>query len=180
MKREELQKLGLSDEQVDSVMAMHGTDIQSLKGQVSTLETERDNYKTQVDEASSTIATLKKDNKDIEDIQKAAKEWEDKFNQAEKDRVNAVNDAKLNAGLAGVQANDINILKSQLNLDALSFTDEGIQGLDEQIKTLKEQKAFLFKPETPGDMRFERHKPPKSDGDTISSLEQEINAVFGE
>lgn len=48
MKREELRKLGLTDEQIDSVMNIHGDDMNAQKAtinrlneQISTLTTER-------------------------------------------------------------------------------------------------------------------------------------------
>lgn len=55
MKREDLRKLGLTDEQVDQVMSMNGEDVNASKAIVAqrdetirTLTTERDGLKEQV------------------------------------------------------------------------------------------------------------------------------------
>ena len=62
MKREELKNIGLSDEQIDKVMALNGQDIENFKSKAESLETERDSFKTQVEEANKTIGDLKKIN----------------------------------------------------------------------------------------------------------------------
>ena len=48
MKRKFLEDMGLSKEQVDNIMAENGRDIEAIK-------TERDNYKTQLDTAQTTV-----------------------------------------------------------------------------------------------------------------------------
>ncbi|MDD3212781.1 MAG: phage scaffolding protein [Eubacteriales bacterium] len=67
MKREELEKLGLTKEQIDSVMAINGTDVEANKKtlatkdeQIAALTTERDGLKTQVSDRDKDIAELKK------------------------------------------------------------------------------------------------------------------------
>lgn len=77
MKREELRKLGLTDEQIDSVMNIHGDDMNAQKAtinhlneQISTLTTERDGLKTQVSDRDNDIAELKKSAGDNEALTK--------------------------------------------------------------------------------------------------------------
>lgn len=178
MKREELKNLGLSDEQIDKVMALNGQDIENFKSKAESLETERDSFKSQVEEANKTIGDLKKNNKDIEDIQNKATEWENKYNEAEEARVKAVRDGLLNTKLAGVNAHDVEMLKGQLNMDTLKFTDDNIEGLDEQLKSLKESKGFLFKDESNSETRFSAHTPPGSGGENVSEMEATINSIF--
>lgn len=179
MKREELKNLGLSDEQIDKVMALNGQDIENFKSKAESLETERDSFKSQVEEANKTIGDLKKNNKDIEEIQKKATEWEEKYNTAETARVEAVRNGLLNTALAKVNAHDVEMLKSQLNMDSLKFEDDKIEGLEEQIKMLRENKSFLFKEDSKPETRFSAHTPPESGGENISAMEAEINKVFG-
>lgn len=50
MKREDLKNLGLTDEQIEKVMAEHGKDITSLQEKVNGLTSERDGLKSQLDE----------------------------------------------------------------------------------------------------------------------------------
>ena len=49
MKREDLKNLGLTDEQIEKVMAEYGKDITSLQKKVNGLTNERDGLKSQLD-----------------------------------------------------------------------------------------------------------------------------------
>ncbi|MEG2621418.1 MAG: phage scaffolding protein [Clostridia bacterium] len=67
MKRDELRKSGLTDEQIDCVMNQHGEDMNAQKAmlsqkdeQIATLTTERDGLKTQVADRDKDISELKK------------------------------------------------------------------------------------------------------------------------
>lgn len=53
----------------------------------------------------------------------------------------------LDSELDKVNTHDKALLKSLLDLKKLKFGEGGVEGLDEQIKTLKESKPYLFKPE---------------------------------
>lgn len=56
MRTEELTALGLTDEQATSVLAMAGRDIEKHKATARDLETERDDLRTRLTTAESTIA----------------------------------------------------------------------------------------------------------------------------
>lgn len=76
MKREFLKELELTDEAIDKIMAENGKDIEGFKSKVSTLETERDGLKTQLDEANTQIEGFKE--LDVDGIKAAADEWKQK------------------------------------------------------------------------------------------------------
>lgn len=154
MKREELKGLGLSDEQVDKVMGIHGTDVNDLKGQVSQLTTERDALKQRAADSDKQLNELKAAHKDDKDF------------QAEIDKLKADNKAKDDAAskqlketklnyqteLALVKAGALNTKAASalIDKDKLSLDEKGnVTGLDEQLKTLKsdDSSKFLFKAE---------------------------------
>lgn len=60
MKRKFLEDMGLSKEQVDNIMAENGKDIEAIKS-------ERDNYKTQLDTAQTTLKSFEGVN--VQDLQ---------------------------------------------------------------------------------------------------------------
>ena len=60
MKREDLKKLGIEDSLVDSIMALHGSDIEKHKTDLATAQTELGSLKTQLTEAGATIEGFKK------------------------------------------------------------------------------------------------------------------------
>lgn len=79
MKREFLTKL-LPDapkEVIDQIMNENGKDIEAQKNTISTLTTERDGLKTQLDTARSEIQSYK--DMDIDGIKAKASEWEEKY-----------------------------------------------------------------------------------------------------
>lgn len=57
MKKEDLQKLGLTDEQINEVFKMNGLDVNGAKGELENAKKELENYKSQF---TSTQAELKK------------------------------------------------------------------------------------------------------------------------
>ena len=63
MKREDLKNLGLTDEQIEKVMAEHGKDITSLQEKVNGLTNERDGLKSQLDERDQQLVDLQKNSK---------------------------------------------------------------------------------------------------------------------
>lgn len=154
MKREELKGLGLSDEQVDKVMGIHGTDVNDLKGQVSQLTTERDALKQRAADSDKQLNELKAAHKDDKDF------------QAEIDKLKADNKAKDDAAskqlketqlnyqteLALVKAGALNTKAASalIDKDKLGLNEKGnVTGLDEQLEALKsdDSSKFLFKAE---------------------------------
>jgi hypothetical protein len=154
LKREELKGLGLSDEQVDKVMGIHGTDVNDLKGQVSQLTTERDALKQRAADSDKQLNELKAAHKDDKDF------------QAEIDKLKADNKAKDDAAfkqlketqlnyqteLALVKAGALNTKAASalIDKDKLSLDEKGnVTGLDEQLEALKsdDSSKFLFKAE---------------------------------
>lgn len=154
MKTEELKGLGLTDDQVKSVMALHGTDVNALKGQVSQLTTERDALKQRATDSDKQLNELKAVHKDDKDF------------QAEIDKLKADNKAKDDAAskqlketqlnyqteLALVKAGALNTKAASalIDKDKLSLDEKGnVTGLDEQLKALKsdDSSKFLFKAE---------------------------------
>ncbi|MBN2920200.1 MAG: phage scaffolding protein [Lactobacillus sp.] len=90
MKREDLKKLGLSDEQIEGVMSAHGKDITSLQEKVNRLTSERDGLKSQLDERDQQLVDLQKNSKNVDDLnekikqlqadnKKANEEWQNKL-----------------------------------------------------------------------------------------------------
>jgi len=78
MEREFLKGLELDKETIDTIMAEHGKNVQSLKDDNESLRKERDDLKTQVDNANKEIQSYK--DMDIDSIKQSASDWETKYN----------------------------------------------------------------------------------------------------
>ena len=83
MKTEDLTALGLTEEQVDKVFALHGKAIDAQKQKVTAAEEERDNYKSQLDTANETLKRFK--GIDPDKIQGEIQAYKQKAEDAEKD-----------------------------------------------------------------------------------------------
>lgn len=88
MKREDLRKIGLTDEQVDQVMAINGDEVNASKAiiaqrdeQIKTLTTERDGLKDQVAARDKDIADVKKTAGDNSALTQQLSELQTKYNE---------------------------------------------------------------------------------------------------
>lgn len=83
MKTEELTALGLNEEQVNKVFAMHGKEINAQKQKTTDAEAQRDNYKSQLDAANETLKKF--EGIDPENIKKEIETYKTQAENAQKD-----------------------------------------------------------------------------------------------
>lgn len=96
MKREQLKELGLTDEQLGSVMALHGTTVNELNSNVATAEQQANQYKEQLDANQSELDALKKSAKGNEELTTQLSELQEKYNQAKSDSETKIAEIKKN------------------------------------------------------------------------------------
>jgi hypothetical protein len=153
MKRDDLKTLGLTEEQIDKIMALNGQDIEANKAKLTTLQSELDGTKKLVTDANTEIENFKK--LDIEGVRKAADEWKAKAEQAEAEAVKQIQmlkfDHALDGALTGAKAKNAKAVKALLEMQNLKLneTDGSIIGLDDQIKKVKETNEYLFDSDEP-------------------------------
>jgi hypothetical protein len=155
MKREDLKKLlgdSATDEAIDKIMSLHGADVESHKGKLTTAQTEIDGLKGQLTEASAAIEGFKKLNP--EQLQAAADDWKAKAEQAQTDAAAQVATLKfdhaLESALTGAKARNPKAVTALLSRDALKLQDDGsILGLKEQLETIQKDNDYLFESDKP-------------------------------
>lgn len=145
MKREDLKAMGLTDEQIEKVMAENGKDIQAEKDNTATKQKEVDTLNTQLSTANEQIKGFKDMN--IDEIKQKSAEWEQKYKDTQADLKKVRENALIDKSLSSINAHDIDVVKGLLKMDSLVFKDNEVIGLDAQIEALKKDKAFLFKEE---------------------------------
>ena len=106
MKTEFLKGLGLSDEQIKSVMAENGKDIEVEKEKTKTATTELDGIKTQLTEANKTITDLKKNNGDNEALQTKVKEYEKAIADQKAENIRLQRESAVKVALKGAGCTD--------------------------------------------------------------------------
>lgn len=148
MKREQLKDLGLSDEQIGSIMALHGQTVNELNKGLATAEQERDQFKEQLDSNQTELDTLKESAKGNEDLTKQLTDLQEKFDTVKSESETKLSeqqkDFAIKLALKEAAALDEDIVLGQLDKDTIKVVDGKLQGFDEQLKGLQENKSFLF------------------------------------
>jgi len=154
MKREDLKKLNLTDEQIDSIMGLHGADIESHKTKLTDLQAQFDAAQTQLTEANTAIEGFKK--LKPEELQAAADEWKVKFETAQTEAQTQILSIKRSNALEKqlketYKVKDVKSVKAHLDDQKIQFNekDETFVGLDEQVKPVKEKHDYLFEGDKP-------------------------------
>lgn len=155
MTRKQLEDLGLTKEQVDSVMKINGDDIENAKGTASTeiknLQTEVEGLKTQVGDRDKQLETLKASAGDNADLKKQIEDLQTENATAKATHESELNQLKIDfaveKALTGAKAKNITAVKALLDLKDAKFDKEGnVKGLAEQIEKLTSDEGtkFLF------------------------------------
>ena len=155
MTRKQLEDLGLTKEQADSVMKINGDDIENAKGTAATeiknLQTEVDGLKTQVGDRDKQLETLKASAGDNADLKKQIEDLQTENATAKANHESELNQLKIDfaveKALTGAKAKNIKAVKALLELnDAKLDKDGNVKGLAEQIEKLTSDEGtkFLF------------------------------------
>lgn len=153
MKREMLKELGLTDEQIDKVMAENGADIEKHKAAAETSKTELDGLKAQLAERDKQLKELQSgagDNAALKEqlaaLEAANKEQKAAFEQQMQDlRFQTA----LETELLKADVVDADLVNVKLDKTKIKLNDDGtLAGLSEQLDGLKTSYGFLFKQQT--------------------------------
>ena len=149
MKTEDLKEKGLTDEQINFVMAENGKDLKKLQKENETLTSDRDTWKEKAETAEETLKGF--EGIDPAQVQAQLAEYKKKAEDAEKDR-----DAKiyerdfadaLKTALDGVKFSSEAAKKAvmaDIKEAGLKLKDGKILGLNDLISQMKEKDASAF------------------------------------
>lgn len=149
MKREELKKLGLTDEQIDAVMKENGIDIESEKAKTVKAETERDGFKTTLDDTQTELKKF--DGLDVEAQKQSVLDLQSKYDTDTKalgDKLTAqayTHDAE--KYLSGVKfSSDLARKAALTEFEKQKFKQNGEKflGADDWVKNMKESSPDAF------------------------------------
>lgn len=130
MKTEFLKDLGLTDEQISSIMAENGKDVEKYKNSSEKYKQQYESTKASLDEANTTIQSYK--DMDIEGIKKSADDWKEKYEK---------NNAEMVAKLAQQERNHaMDTYFSQMKFSSESARRGIIAQFNEQNFDLKDGK----------------------------------------
>ena len=177
MKREDLKKLGLEDEAIESVMKLHGQTVNGLQEQVTALQASEANLKSQNEKHEKDLRTLQKDNDDNETLKQTIKDLQKQNADAkagyEQQLVGMQRDSAIEKALATSGAKNTKAVKALLDADKIVFKDGELSGLAEQLEAYKQSDPYMFDMGT----KPEGYEPAGgSPAKTYSSMEEAIKA----
>lgn len=152
MKREFLEGMGLEKDAIDKIMAEHGKTVESQKSKVTELTTSLDDVKKQLDQRDKDLKELKKQAEGSEELQTKLADLEKQYKTDKEAYEAKIKDTQLTSALKlslNGKVHDADLVASLIDKSTIELSDDGNikKGLDDQIKTLKESKSFLFVPE---------------------------------
>ena len=173
MTRKQLEDLGLTKEQIDSIMKINGEDIENAKAvnaaEITNLKTENEALSKQVKDRDKQIDTLKSSVGDNEEFKKQIETLQAE-NKA-KDEAHAKEltqlkiDTAVEKALTDNGALNIKAAKALLELADAKLLDDGtVKGLAEQIEKLKtdDGSKFMFKVSEQSQQQFKGFQPGSS------------------
>lgn len=148
MKTEDLKNKGLTDEQINFVMAENGKDIEKIKSDNETLKTKVKDTEKLLSEANSEIESYKE--MDVEAIKKSADDWKEKYETLEKQKADEEYERKIDEYLGAFEINDevhAEKIKSLIKEKELKFDskdDKKLIGGDDVVNSYKEKYPHVF------------------------------------
>lgn len=151
MNREQLKEMGLTDEQIDKVMAAHGKVFNPTKEQLDTVTTERDSLKEQIAERDTQLDNLSKQVKDNEELtaelDRLKEENKTTAAQMQEKLDKQAFEFNLEKALSAAKVRNPKAVKALLDTEKIKLDGEKLLNLDDQLAALKESDAYLFESE---------------------------------
>ena len=146
MKKEELQKLGLTDEQINEVFKMNGQDVNSAKGELENAKKELEDYKAQF---TSTQAELKKlQELKPEELSKQVSDLNEKLASQKADFEKQIADRNFNDLLAKsvttAGGREAKAIMPFLDIEALKASKNQETDIKTAIEAVKSEHDYLF------------------------------------
>ena len=146
MKKEELQKLGLTEEQINEVFKMNGLDVNGAKGELENAKKELENYKSQF---TSTQAELKKlQELKPEELSKQVSDLNEKLATQKADFEKQIADRNFNDLLAKTVTTaggrEAKAIMPFLDIEALKASKNQEADIKTAIETVKSEHDYLF------------------------------------
>lgn len=151
MKKEDLLALGLNEEQVEKVLEFTKDSVPYSR--FKEVIDEKNELKSELSNRDNQLEELAKITKDNEELNSKVKELQQINENAKTEYENKLASLRLDNAieLALTQSGALNntATKALLSLENIKFENDKIVGLDEQLASIKQTDAYLFKQTTP-------------------------------
>lgn len=144
MKRKFLEDMGLTKEQVDSIMAENGNDIEAAKGELEQTKAELEQTKTQLQEANTTIDGFK----DYDQVKGQVEEYRTKYETSKAEYEAKISDmqfgASLEAAITAAGGRNAKAIKALLDVDTLKSSKDQTADMKAAIEACQKDNGYLF------------------------------------
>lgn len=144
MKRKFLEDMGLTKEQIDSIMTENGSDIESAKGEIDRVKAELEQTKTQLQEANTTIDGFK----DYEQVKSQVEEYKTKYEQSKAEYEAKIADMQfgtsLDAAITAAGGRNAKAVKALLDVEALQASKDQTTDIKAAIEACQKENGYLF------------------------------------
>nr|DAX70202.1 MAG TPA: minor structural protein [Caudoviricetes sp.] len=175
MNKEDLLKLGLTEEQAEKVLSANTEQLKGFipKARFDEVNNAKKQAEKDLSERDKQLETLKNSTGDVETLKNTIKQLQDE-NKASKEQYEAnISKIKLDNAidnaLGNAKAKNSRAVRALLDMEKIKFENETLSGLDEQLKALKEAEdsKFLFEEiKEPAKPSFSGVEPGASTGET--------------
>lgn len=151
MTKEELKALGLDDAQADKVAAAIATELKGYvaKTKFDEVSESKKSLESQIADRDKQLEALKKSAGDTEGLKKQIEDLQAENKKVKTEHEAAMKDMQFTNAIKlaiADKAQDVDLVAGLFDKSKLILgTDGKITGLDEQVKALQKEKAFLFK-----------------------------------
>ena len=144
MKCKFLEDMGLTKEQVDSIMAENGSDIEAAKGELDQVKTELEQTKTQLQEANTTIDGFK----DYDQVKGQVEEYKTKYETSKAEYETKIADMQfgttLEAAITSAGGRNTKAIKALLDVDVLKASKDQTADIKAAIEACQKDNSYLF------------------------------------
>lgn len=151
MTKEELQALGLTEEQQAAIFKINGLDIEKAKADTEELKQKLKNTEEQLDAATKTIGSYK--DMDIESIKESAKNYKQELDTAKAKAQQEIEALKFNhlveREIIAAKGKEVRSIKPLLDLEELQTAENKEQAVKNAIAKIKEDYSYQFEADAP-------------------------------
>lgn len=149
MKRKFLEELGLTKEQIDSIIDENGKDIENAKSEVTTVKSELEQVRTQLKEANITIEGFK----DYDQVKSQVEEYKTKYEKSTLEYESRIADMQLSSSIDTVinslGGRNIKAIKALLDIESLKKSKNRDADIKSAIETCQKENSYLFGSDEP-------------------------------
>lgn len=168
MQRKFLEGLGLEKEAIDKILDENSADIGKTKADYEELKKQLETQGQQMKERDAQLEELKKSAGDNQGLMKQIAELQAENTAARERYESELKEQRMAAAIRialGDSAQDIDLVAGLFDKSKLILSEDGtVTGLEEQLKSLKKEKGFLFKEEKPHQTQIKGGKPAEGSG----------------